>query len=119
MGSREPIPPVSVLQAQNPRISWILQALWKEDRLAAAHEEEKEGGRDPRSKGRQETMILQLEIPKEFEKDYRSNRFEDFFRRVYADIDSGGLCGNYEGETAQMMERAFKESRCLDDGKTC
>ena len=40
-------------------------------------------------------MILQLEIPKEFEKDYRSNRFEDFFRRVYADIDSEGLCGNY------------------------
>lgn len=69
--------------------------------------------------GRQETMIIQLEIPKEFAKDYANNRFDDFFRRVYADIDNEGMCGNYEGETAQMMERAFKESRCLDYEKTC
>lgn len=40
------------------------------------------------------------------------------FRRVYADIDNEGMCGNYEGETAQMMARAFKESRCLDYEKT-
>ena len=59
-------------------------------------------------------MIIQLEIPKEFAKDYANNRFDDFFRRVYADIDNEGMCGNYEGETAQMMARAFKESRCLD-----
>lgn len=59
-------------------------------------------------------MIIQLEIPKEFAKDYMNNRFDDFFRRVYADIDNKGMCGNYEGETAQMMARAFKESRCLD-----
>lgn len=56
-------------------------------------------------------MIIQLEIPKEFAKDYANNRFDDFFRRVYADIDN-------EGETAQMMARAFKESRCLDYEKT-
>lgn len=68
--------------------------------------------------GRQETMIIQLEIPKEFAKDYANNRFDDFFRRVYADIDNEGMCGNYEGETAQMMARAFKESRCLDYEKT-
>lgn len=48
-------------------------------------------------------MIIQLEIPKEFAKDYVNNRFDDFFRRVYADIDNEGMCGNYEGETAQMM----------------
>ena len=68
--------------------------------------------------GRQKTMIIQLEIPKEFAKDYANNRFDDFFRRVYADIDNEGMCGNYEGETAQMMARAFKESRCLDYEKT-
>ena len=33
-------------------------------------------------------MIIQLEIPKEFAKDYANNRFDDFFRRVYADIDN-------------------------------
>lgn len=59
-------------------------------------------------------MIIQLEIPKEFAKDYVNNRFDDFFRRVYADIDNEGMCGN----TAQMMARAFKESRCLDYEKT-
>ena len=42
-------------------------------------------------------MIIQLEIPKEFAKDYANNRFDDFFRRVYADIDNEGMCGNYEG----------------------
>lgn len=41
-------------------------------------------------------MIIQLEIPKEFAKDYVNNRFDDFFRRVYANIDNEGMCGNYE-----------------------
>lgn len=45
-------------------------------------------------------MIIQLEIPKEFAKDYANNRFDDFFRRVYADIDNEGMCGNYEGENS-------------------
>lgn len=35
-------------------------------------------------------MIIQLEIPREFAKDYANNRFDDFFRRVYADIDNEG-----------------------------
>ena len=47
-------------------------------------------------------MIIQLEIPKEFAKDYANNRFDDFFRRVYADIDNEGMCGNYEGETCLL-----------------
>ena len=57
-------------------------------------------------------MIIQLEIPKEFAKDYANNRFDDFFRRVFADIDNEGMCGNYEGETAQMMARAENTSGC-------
>lgn len=81
----------------------------------AYHQRERE---EAEKEGRQETMIIQLEIPKEFAKDYANNRFDDFFRRVYADIDNEGMCGNYEGETAQMMARAFKESRCLDYEKT-
>lgn len=36
-------------------------------------------------------MIIQLEIPKEFAKDYANNRFDDFFRRVYVDIDNEGI----------------------------
>ena len=56
-------------------------------------------------------MIIQLEIPKEFENDYQNDRFDDFFRRVFADIDGSGICGNYEAETAQMMHDAFEKSK--------
>lgn len=56
-------------------------------------------------------MIIQLEIPKEFEKGYQNDRFDEFFRRVFADIDCIGMCGNYEAETALMMADAFKESK--------
>ena len=56
-------------------------------------------------------MILQLEIPKDFECDYENDRFDDFFRRVFADIDFTGMCGNYEAETAQLMHDAFKNSK--------
>ena len=56
-------------------------------------------------------MIIQLEIPKPFEDDYKKDRFDEFFRRVFADIDGSGMCGNYEVETALMMADAFKESK--------
>ena len=56
-------------------------------------------------------MIIQLEIPKHFEGDYKNDRFDGFFRSVFADIDCPGMCGNYEAETTLMMANAFKESR--------
>lgn len=56
-------------------------------------------------------MIIQLEIPKPFEDDYKKDRFDEFFRRVFADIDCTGMCGNYEAETAQMMHDAFEKSK--------
>ena len=48
-------------------------------------------------------MRVQIEIPKEFEEDYRKDR---------------GLCGNYEKETAGMFIDAFKDSRCVDYERT-
>lgn len=59
-------------------------------------------------------MRVQVEIPKEFEEDYRKDRFVDFFERVTADIDFRGLCGKYEAETAEMLKVAFIDSRCGD-----
>lgn len=56
-------------------------------------------------------MIIQLEIPKKFENDYQKDRFDDFFRRVFADIDCIGICDVYKVETALMMADAFKESK--------
>ncbi len=56
-------------------------------------------------------MIIQLEIPKEFENDYQNDRFDDFFRRVFVTINRAEMCGNYECETAMMMANAFKLSK--------
>ena len=56
-------------------------------------------------------MIIQLEISKPFEGDYQKDRFDEFFRRVFADIDYHGMVGNYEAETVLMMADAFKESK--------
>lgn len=55
-------------------------------------------------------MRLEIEIPEEFEKDYTTDKFADFFNRVKIDIDCKGLCGNYEKEIAEMFIKAFEES---------
>ena len=60
-------------------------------------------------------MKILIDIPKEFEVDYNSNRFADFFQRCRADM--GTCCGNYEYETEEMMEKAFAESRLYDPEK--
>lgn len=56
-------------------------------------------------------MIIQLEIPSEFENDYQNDRFDDFFKRVNASINHFSIFGNYEVETAQMMHDAFEKSK--------
>lgn len=55
-------------------------------------------------------MKVTIEIPKEFERDYDTDRFKDFFSRVMCDIKDGTLCGKYEQETAEMLMNAFRES---------
>lgn len=60
-------------------------------------------------------MKILIDIPKEFEVDYNSNRFAEFFQRCLADM--GTCCGNYEKETAEMMEKTFAESRPYDPYK--
>ena len=53
-------------------------------------------------------MKITIEIPEEFEIDYKTDKFKDFFQRVLADMDS--ICGNYERETAEMLIKAFESS---------
>lgn len=57
-------------------------------------------------------MKIEIEIPKEFEEDYRHDRFGSFFLKVLTDIESDKveLCGNYEKETAGMFAKAFQNS---------
>ena len=56
-------------------------------------------------------MRIEIEIPVEFESDYRGDKFNDFFSRVLCDIKDGTLCGNYEKETVEMFIKAFDESK--------
>lgn len=60
-------------------------------------------------------MKIQIDIPAEFENDYNTDKFEDFFSRVTADIDCNGLCGNYEKETAEMFMDVFEKSKVIQE----
>lgn len=55
-------------------------------------------------------MKLTINIPKEFEKDFNTDNFNDFFFRVINTYCNGELCGNYEKEIAQMFLKAFNEA---------
>lgn len=57
-------------------------------------------------------MKILIDIPKAFEVDYNTDRFAEFFQRCLADMNT--CCGNYEQETAEMMEKAFEKSRLYD-----
>ena len=60
-------------------------------------------------------MKILIDIPKEFEVDYNTDRFAEFFHRCLADMDT--CWGNYEQETAEMMEKAFTKSKIYDPNK--
>lgn len=55
-------------------------------------------------------MNVTIKIPKEFEVDYKNDKFKDFFSRVICDIDCSGICGFYEKEIAEMFLDAFDKS---------
>ena len=54
-------------------------------------------------------MRIEIEIPKEFEQHFNHDRFEDSLSRLYADVHL--LAGNYERELAEMLIKAFGESK--------
>lgn len=60
-------------------------------------------------------MKLVLNIPEEFESDYRTDDFNDCFQRVLADIKDGKLCGKYEKETIEMLAIAFQRAKELNE----
>ena len=51
-------------------------------------------------------MKIVIEIPEEFEIDYNTDKFKDFFQRILADMNC--ICGNYERETAEMLVKSFE-----------
>lgn len=60
-------------------------------------------------------MRVILEIPKEFEEHFNTDRFEDSLHRLSADAHL--LAGNYEQETAKMLWQAFKFAKVVDSEK--
>ena len=63
-------------------------------------------------------MKIVIEIPKEFEDHFNSDRFEDSLARIASDIESFGfrLAGRYEKETITMLREAFKKGTPLPEG---
>ena len=53
-------------------------------------------------------MIIQLNIPPEFEDEYNKDRFKESLSRLIADAHL--LAGNYEKETARFLITAFQDS---------
>lgn len=54
-------------------------------------------------------MKIEIEIPREFEKHFMQDRFEDSLIRLSE--DAGFMAGEYEKETINMLIQAFKESK--------
>ena len=59
-------------------------------------------------------MKITIEIPKEFEKDFIDDKFNDFFERISADLEYV-VCGRYEIETLKMMHHAFYDVQDVPD----
>ena len=62
-------------------------------------------------------MIIEIEIPKEFEEHFKQDKFKDSLERIMADIfhslEIGNcLCaGRYEYETIEMLEKSLENSK--------
>ncbi len=61
-------------------------------------------------------MKIEIEIPKEFEKHFNQDRFEDSLQRLSADANL--LAGNYEQEMAMMLIGAFKDAKIKEQEKS-
>lgn len=57
-------------------------------------------------------MKIIIDIPEEFEIDFKNDRFDECFSRIYyaASSSKTNIAGNYELETLEMLRKAFKHS---------
>lgn len=53
-------------------------------------------------------MIIQLNIPPEFEDEYNKDKFKETLLRLFSDAHM--FAGNYEKETAIILMKAFQDS---------
>ena len=60
-------------------------------------------------------MKLIIEIPKEFEKHFNYDKFEDSLNRLKGDAGTFCLAGKYEIELCEMLIEAFKEAEVVGE----
>ena len=60
-------------------------------------------------------MKLIIKIPKEFEKHFEKDKFEDSLKRLKGDAGTFCLAGRYEIELCEMLIEAFKEAEVVDE----
>lgn len=60
-------------------------------------------------------MKITIEIPKDFEQDFKDNKFSDALDRFIVDVDYEGLAGNYEVEIAHMLKEAFAKAKIVEE----
>ena len=55
-------------------------------------------------------MKITVDIPKEFESDFTTDRFKECFDRVIVELKDTDktVCGNYEMETLEMLKALFR-----------
>lgn len=66
-------------------------------------------------------MNIMLKLPQEWEKEFKKDRFADFFGRVIADLncdEARTLVGNYEFETLSMLREAFANVEVMNENST-
>ncbi len=66
-------------------------------------------------------MRLFIDIPEEYEGDFKTNRFSDCFNRAIGEINYNmehnevSLLGNYERETFVMLCEAFRDAEVIPE----
>lgn len=63
-------------------------------------------------------MNIMVKLPQEWEKEFKKDRFVEFFGRVIADLNCDEvrtLVGNYELETLNMLKEAFANVEVMNE----
>ncbi len=61
-------------------------------------------------------MNIEITIPKEWEKEFTKDKFEESFNRIIADLnceETRTLVGNYELETLNMLKNAIIKAKTI------
>ena len=61
-----------------------------------------------------ETLKITLDIPKEYAKDFKTDKFHNFWERVMSVMDDNGSFDNNEKQIAGMFCQAFENASAIE-----